>query len=244
MMTCGKYKILIEKLIDGTISERQLAELKTHITECESCRDQFDSCLMLQKSIKQAFSTPMAAEQAGASVAAKLAEQSNYRPQPATFITTFSIGRQAAVAAAIILAVGLFLGFILGRAGTGKPAAPPLTAQVPISIGDLEGTVLVRHEGSDVWQTLQPGSDIYLGDTFHSTAGSAFALKLDDKSTLELNQNSMLILKMYNGETQFFLEHGECTASLQSPHGPFFISTPNGRMEAVGTEFTVKVIDE
>jgi hypothetical protein len=243
-MNCEKYKNIIEQLIDGTISDRQLAELKTHITECESCRDQFDRCLMLQKSIKQAFSTPMAAEQAGASVVAKLAAKSNYRLQSATFITTLSIGRQAAVAAVIILAVGLFLGFVLGRAGTGKPTAAPLAAQVSISIGDLEGTVLVRHKGSDVWQTLQAGSNVYLDDTFHSTARSACVLKLDDKSKLELNQNSILILKLYNGETQFFLEHGECTASLESPHGPFFISTPNGRMEAVGTEFTVKVTEE
>ena len=243
-MNCEKYKNIIEKLIDGTISNRELDELKTHITECESCRDQLDSCLMLQKSIKQAFSTPMATEQAGASVVAKLSAKSNHRLQSAPFITTLSIGRQAAVAAAIILAVGLFLGFVLGRAGTGKPTTAPIMAQVPISIGDLEGTVLVRHKDSDVWQTLQAGSNVYLGDMFHSTARSACVLKLDDKSTLELNQNSMLVLKLYNGETQFFLEHGECTASLESPHGPFFISTPHGRVEALGTEFTVTVTDE
>ena len=91
---------------------------------------------------------------------------------------------------------------------------------------------------------LEVGSNIYLGDTFHSTAKSAFILKLDKESTLELNQNSMLVLRLYNDETQFFLEHGECTASLESPHEPFFISTPNGRMEALGTEFTVTVSDE
>lgn len=119
-----------------------------------------------------------------------------------------------------------------------------MTAQVPISAGKIEGTVLVRHEGSDVWQILGVDSNIYIGDTFHSTAKSACALKLSGKSTLELNQNSMLVLKLYNGETQFFLEHGECTASLESPHGRFFISTPHGRVEALGTEFTVTVTDE
>ncbi len=151
-------------------------------------------------------------------------------------------GKRAAIAAGILLAIGLLLGFTIGRAG--KSARIPLTAQVPISIGNIEGTVLVRHEGSDVWQMLDADSNIYLGDTFHSTAMSACVLKLDEESTLELNQNSMLVLKLYNGETQFFLEHGECTASLQSPHGPFFISTPHGRVEALGTEFTVTVIDE
>lgn len=151
-------------------------------------------------------------------------------------------GKRAAIAAGILLAVGLFLGFTIGRAG--KSVWTPLTAQVPISAGKIEGTVLVRHEGSDVWQILGVDSNIYIGDTFHSTAKSACALKLSGKSTLELNQNSMLVLKLYNGETQFFLEHGECTASLESPHGRFFISTPHGRVEALGTEFTVTVTDE
>jgi len=243
-MNCEKYKNIILTYIDGTISDEQLAELKTHTMKCESCRDQFDHFLKLQDTIRQAFSSPVAAEQAGASVLAKLSANSNHRMPTAPYNTALFARRQAAVAAGIVLAVGLFLGFALGRAGTGKPAAPPLAAQVPISISDIEGTILVRHKGSNVWQTLQAGSNIYLGDTFHSTARSACVLKLDDKSKLELNQNSMLVLNLSNGETQFFLEHGECTASLESPHGPFFISTPNGRMEAVGTEFTVKVTEE
>ena len=146
-MNCEKYKNIIEQLIDGTISDRQLAELKTHITECESCRDQFDSCLMLQETIKQAFSTPMAAEQAGASIAAKLAAKSSRRLQPAPFITTFSIGRQAAVAAGIVLAVGLFLGFALGRAGTVKTPV----ASCSEFLEDLSGP---GHEGSPELQAF------------------------------------------------------------------------------------------
>ena len=51
----------------------------------------------------------------------------------------------------------------------------------------------------------------------------------------------MLVLKSYNGQTQFFLQHGECTAALESPHGRFFIETPHVRVEALGTEFTVTV---
>jgi ferric-dicitrate binding protein FerR (iron transport regulator) len=66
-------------------------------------------------------------------------------------------------------------------------------------------------------------------------------LRLGEKSTIRLGQNSMLALTSYNGKTQFFLEHGECTASLESPHRPFFIRTPHGRVEALGTEFTVSV---
>jgi ferric-dicitrate binding protein FerR (iron transport regulator) len=244
MNNCKKYKKIIEELINGTISEEQLAELKNHTQMCESCREEFKHCVLLQDVLKHSLSSQTTAGQASASVMSKLSAKPDRRLQPALYGKTLSMRRQAAVAAAIILAVGLFLGFALGRAGTGRPITVPLSARVPINIGRLEGTVLVRHSDSDIWQTLQSGSNVYLGDTFHSAAKSACVLKLEDKSTLELSQNSMLVLKMYNGQTQFFLEHGECTASLESPHGPFFISTPNGRVEALGTEFTVKVTDE
>jgi ferric-dicitrate binding protein FerR (iron transport regulator) len=244
MITCEKYKNLIEKFIEGTISDQQLTELKSHTKTCESCREEFKRCVLLRDVLRHSLSSRTTAGQASSSVMSKLSAKPNIRLQPAPHGTTLSVRRQAAVAAAIILAVGLFLGFALGRAGTGRPLTVPLSAQVPINIGRLEGTVLIRHKDSDIWQTLQAGSKVYLGDTFHSAAKSACVLKLDDKSTLELNQNSMLVLKSYNGQTQFFLEHGECTASLESPHGPFFISTPNGRVEALGTEFTVKVTDE
>ncbi len=242
MMTCEKYKNLIEEYIEGTISSEQLAELKTHTEACESCREEFKHCVLLQDVVKQALSSPMDAERAGASLVARLSEEPNLRLRPVRFGTAMFTGKRAAIAAGVLLAVGLFLGFALGRAG--GPAKAPFTAKVPITVGSIEGTVLVKHEGSDVWQSLELGSIIYLGDKFHPAARSACRLEFENNSTIDLNQNSMFVLKLYNGETQFFLEHGECTASLNSPHGPFFISTPHGRVEALGTEFTVKVTDE
>jgi ferric-dicitrate binding protein FerR (iron transport regulator) len=88
---------------------------------------------------------------------------------------------------------------------------------------------------------LFSGSDIYRGDTFHSAPKSALVLEVGNKSTLELNQNSMLVLRLHNGGTRFHLEHGKLAAALQSPHPPFFVSTPHGQVEALGTEFTVNV---
>ncbi len=242
MMTCEKYKKFIETYVDGTINDGQLAELKTHAETCESCREQFERCVLLQDVVKHAFASPMTAEQAGSSVVAKLSEEPIVRLRSAHFSTILFTGKRAAIAASVLLVAGLLLGFVMGRAG--KPERVPLAAQVPISIGKVEGTVLVKHQGTDVWKTLKVGSHIRLGDTFHSTAKSACRLEFKDKSTIDLNQNSMLVLKMFNGQTQFFLEHGECTASLVSPHGPFFINTPHGRVEALGTEFTVKVTEE
>jgi ferric-dicitrate binding protein FerR (iron transport regulator) len=240
-MTCEKYEKLIEQYVDGTISDEQLAELKTHAEECASCREEFDGCVLLEDVVRQAFSSRTSAEQARSSVVARVSAGPSSPAQRTRYGAGWLGGKRAAIAASILLAVGLSLGFAMGRAGIFKRPEAPLTAQVPIRIGGLEGTVLVMHKGSDLWQVLEAGSNVYLGDTFHSTAKSAFVLELEDESTIEVNQNSMLVLKLYNGETQFFLEYGRCTAALESPHPPFFIYTPHGRVEALGTEFTITV---
>jgi len=252
-MNCEKYKSIVEEYLDGTISAEKLAEFENHAKTCESCWNQFKSSVLMQDVIKDALLPRTPAKQAGASVVAKLSAEPGRPIRSVDNGAVLLLGRQAAVAASIVMAIGLFLGFVLGRAGTGTPAAPApknqvsapaMNKQVSISVDDLEGTVLVKHEGRDVWQALGAGSKIHLGDTFHAAAKSSCVLRLGPKSTLELNQNSMLVLEVYNGKTEFLLEHGELAADLASPHDRFFISTPHGRVEALGTEFTVAVTDE
>ncbi|MHC4097652.1 MAG: FecR domain-containing protein [Planctomycetota bacterium] len=235
-MDCEKYKKLIEKYIEGTISDEQVADLKTHAETCEQCREEFEQCTVLEDVVREAFSSARSAEEARVSVMTRLSAGPN-TAQPIQYNLGWLAGRRASIAAGILLAIGLTLGFAMGRAGIDKPTG----AKVPMRVAELDGKVLVRHEGLDAWQVLKTDSTIHLGDKFYSTTRSAFVLEMDDKSTIEVNQNSMLVLKLYNGETQFFLEYGRCTAALESPHPPFFIRTPHGRVEALGTEFTVTV---
>jgi hypothetical protein len=240
-MSCEEYKDLIEKYLDGMIADDEFRELQAHTEVCPSCRADFDHSTFAKNAVKQAFSSDTTAEQAGASLVAKLSAQPN-RNSLAHRPAAFFVGKRVAIAAGIVLAAGLLLGFALGRAG--GPIGAPLKAEVPISVAQIEGTVLVKHEGSNLWQALDIGSKVHLGDTFHSAAKSVCRLKFEDKSSLELDQNSMLVLQSYDGGTQFYLEHGKLDAALESPHPPFFVSTPDGRVEALGTEFTVTVLDE
>jgi hypothetical protein len=241
MSNCREYKVLIDEYIDGSITDTRLAELKRHTEQCESCRREFNRFTTLQDVVRGAFSARTSAQNARDAVLAEISAVPARRARTARAIPSFLFGRPATIAAGILLAAGLSLGFALGRLGSVKPARESLEAQVPIRVARLEGAVMARHKGSDLWQTLRADSSIHLGDTFHSAASSGCVLEFEDKSTIELSQNSMLTLESYNGQTCFYLEHGECTAALESPHSPFFVSTPHGRVEALGTEFTVKV---
>ncbi len=234
-MNCEKYTELIEKYLSAEIQEAELDELKGHIRQCASCHKKFEDINRLDEFVKSAFSCATTAQQASESILSKL---------PATRIASSPavwFSKQMAVAASIFLAAGLLSGFVLARFNAEKPTEVPTATKVPIKVSRLEGTVLVKHQDSEAWHPMQPGCDIYLGDKFHSAPKSALVLELENQSTLELNQNSMLVLKLYNGETQFYLEHGKLAAALDSPHPPFFVSTPHGRVEALGTEFTVNV---
>jgi len=241
MKNCEKYKNIIEKHLDGMITEVELSQLQEHVEECSSCRAEFDRSTFLKDAVKQVFSSRTSAEQAGASLVARLSSEPDRKPLLNHTSVLFT-GKRAAIAAVVLLAAGVLLGFALDRSD--QSPGPTLKAEVPINVDKIEGTVLVKHEGSNIWEALETDSKIRLGDTFHSAVKSTCVLELDPNSTLELDQNSMLVLESFNGLTEFNLEHGELTADLESGHGPFFISTPHGRVEALGTEFTVKVTDE
>jgi hypothetical protein len=243
MNDCHLFRDLIDEYLDGTLGDARRQELEAHARTCRACAGQLRGSRLMQEVIADAFVPGTGAEEAREGLLAQLADRrlrADARPG------RLLVGARLAVAASIMLAVGLSLGFALGRSGSARPAPAQLPPPVRMQVADLAGTVLVRHDGAEVWHTLTSETAIYVGDTFHAAAGASLTLQAADMSTVRIEQNSMLLLKSYHdetqpGETQFYLEHGQCKADLKSPHGPFFISTPHGRVEALGTAFTVKV---
>lgn len=233
-MNCEKYKKLIEKFLDGIISDKELADLKSHSENCSICRKEFEQSKQLQTVIAEGMSPQTNAKNAREIILSKLAHEKHKSP------STILFAGWKAIAASILIVACLSSGFYMGRV-TSIQTTASLTAKTSLHIARMEGIVLVKHDGVSHWEKLEPQSNIYVGDTFHCAAKSAFNMESQDKSTIKLNQNSMLVLKEYNGETEFYLEHGEMSADLNSPHPPFVVSTPNGRVEALGTEFTVSV---
>jgi len=233
-MSCEKYTELIEKYLSAEITDAELDKLKEHTRQCASCGKKFENIGKLGEVVKSAFSSATTAEQASENILSKLPA----KRQGSARILPFN--KYSAIAASVLVGISFLCGFIVSKFDD-KRMTIPTTAKVPMKVTKLEGIVLVKHKDSELWHPIRAESDIYLGDTFHSATKSALVLEVGNKSTLELNQNSMLVLKLYNGETQFHLEHGKLAAALASPHPPFFVSTPHGRVEALGTEFTVNV---
>jgi hypothetical protein len=241
MNDCLSFKDLLEEYVDGTIREDRLERLKAHAATCEACGREFRRVTLMQEMIADAFEPGMDAKEAATTVVTTLSACVNRRSRHVPMARVWATRTSIAAAAAILLVTGLIAGFTLGRAHPVLPTETAVLTEVPMQAADVEGTVLVRHDGSDSWQPLENGSVVYRGDTFHSAAKAGFVLDLGNHSTIKVNPNSMLALVAYGDKTEFSLEQGECTANLQSPHGPFFVRTPHGRVEALGTEFTVTV---
>lgn len=233
-MNSKKYKELIEKHIDGVLNDAEIMELKSHAEKCSDCRGELQEATKIHSIIAEGLSLPMNSAKARDAILAKIA--STQMGVISEQKSLSYIRRWIAAAAAVLVVAGFWAGFEVG-----KNASSIMGAKVPLNIGKVDGIVLVKHQGADSWQELKPESSVYLGDVFHCAAKSSCVLVFGDKSTMEVSQNSILELKSYNGQTEFYLKTGGLAADLISPHGPFFISTPNGRVEALGTVFKVSV---
>jgi ferric-dicitrate binding protein FerR (iron transport regulator) len=240
MNNCPNTQDNLSRHLEGAFTDKEEQALQDHLTHCPACVAAFKQMDLLEEVVRDAVMPETDTEKAAARVIERLAQQ---QTPPTHRLATRPIWqgrvRQYAGAAALFL-IGVGLGFVC-QSYWQKPGAHPLKP-VDLQVAQVRGTVLVKHRDAQVWQVLNTGSPVYLGDTFHTTATSDFVLSLNKTSSIEITQNSMLVLESYDKETIFYLEHGQCTPVLNG-HGPFFIRTPNGRLEALGTEFTVKVTE-
>ncbi|MEN6493062.1 MAG: FecR domain-containing protein [Thermoguttaceae bacterium] len=148
---------------------------------------------------------------------------------------------QAVAASVLVLLVASIGGFVLRSPqiderdlAEGTPAA--------IRIDQVQGTVLVKHESGSKWEEIHADrSRLYVGDTLLCSKDASLTLQLADNSRVVLTSNSRLALAHENGGLELALAHGTMTADLTSPHPPFVIDTPQGRVHALGTTFTVTV---
>ncbi len=239
MVNCKYYQNLISKYLDGIIEPGELETLQLHLGECLSCQQEFRDIKRVQELIRDSYRLASQASNTKDKVLSAIeANPANKKK------TVFRIHPWFAypVAACLLLVLGAWAGFYLGQNRTLLPHAGTGTEEpAAIEIRQLEGMVLVKHQDANIWQELQPQTKIFRGDRLETMGKSRLALVLDDGSAVEMDHSSSLTLHSYNGMIEFGLQYGSVKAVLDSPHEPFFISTPQGRIEALGTEFVVIV---
>lgn len=235
-MTCSDFQARISDLLAGTAAPADVDALRRHAEGCPTCRAAWDELDRTGALVREAFAADTSAVLARQRLLAQLPTEQHVparRPRLPRFIL------RGALAASILLAVGLG-GFAAGRMHT----APPVAASAPpidVRVATVDGTVLVKRAHQPHWQALSPGDTLCLGDLLQSAGKSAATLALWDNSSITIQAATTLSADAFDGKVEFALRSGTIQASLQSAHPPFFIRTPQGTLEALGTEFVVKV---
>ena len=239
-MNCRKYRKLIDGYLEGSITDAGLAELRGHADRCPNCKEELRELRAVEHAVKEAMISPTAPVEAQDAVLSRL--DSVEEPSRGLASATRPLVPVAwrAVAAACLVGVGLLIGIHLSpatpEAGGGEPGRA-----VPVRIVGGEGTVLLRHREADVWKQAGPGTALHVGDTLQCAGKSHLVLSMEDGSTLRLEESGTLLLKEHDGHLAAVLEHGTLHVTLKEQHIPFVVLSPQGRVEALGTEFTVSV---
>jgi len=235
-MNCQESHDLIRVYIENGLSAKQQAQLETHLETCQDCREAFRDLQVLPEDVCQALRPLTSAPQARQTIMAaihRLAETPAER-RPAHRWRWPS-------AAAAVLVLGLGLGYF-AHGWMSIASAPPTGARTTIQIADLHGLVLIRHAGQEQWsQCATRKAQLFVGDELLTGHGATLALVLEDDSRVLLESNGGLTLTRQNGGTVLSLAYGALTAELQTSHSPFYVDTPQGRVHALGTTFTVTV---
>jgi hypothetical protein len=236
-MSCKDYKYLIEAFVEGTIDDSGLETLQEHVKTCPACRKECEDFSKLRCFVEEAFVSATSPTQAAEAVKAELSSSASM--PGANRFGNIPIGRKTLAAASVLLICGIGIGFGLGR--NAGQAEVNLGRPLSIDIASVEGTVLVKHAQAKPWEELTPASSVFLGDLVHTVGRGTVVLSIAEDSSITIGPDTVCSVNAFNGESEFSLARGRIEATLESPHPPFFINTPQGRLEALGTEFIVEV---
>ena len=231
-MTCKAYETSFQRYTEGILEPQPQEDLQQHIKTCSACKAAYREFSHMQEILEDSLNPPTTCRQTISLAIADIdIPAQRHVPARLSLVPLLRYG----TAAAVFLVIGLFI----GSHQSPNPVSPlnPLT----ITVSQLQGNVLVRHTWENSWKQMTPAESIYRGDAFLSLHQASMVLSLGKDNTVLMNENSSLSLLEYNGKTEFGITYGTVKATLDGPHDPFFISTPQGHFEALGTEFIVRV---
>jgi len=212
-----------------------------HVKACESCRHELGDLEWIETAVKEALQIKTSAADGAARVLARIGE-----PLTTIEARTSAIRRgwrRSAAAAAVLAAfvAGISAGLMFGKSVREARHGNTDAAQVTLGVAQVDGVVLRREKGASNWSELQRDAPLHRGDEIMTAGKSALVLQGPDGATVRLEGGTSLALTSWDGEAELELTYGRMRATLSGPHPPFTVSTPQGRIRALGTDFTVTV---
>jgi len=258
----GRYDDLVDRAIDGDLTDEERRELDRHLDECEPCAGLLRSIEgtarawreapdeQLPDSVRDAVGERLMAEIAGKD----LAEPRAAEPGKVSWLRVALVAVPLAAAAAIALVIAwpdppeapdpgapkLTDGVDTGAdTGTSPPPTPAVELASPTR---LAGRSTVTSPGGKP-EPITGDSRVRAGDVVSLDEGAEIDLELPRIATLHLAGGAVAQLDRSDTGTTVDLRRGMLAALVEptDPDQVFTVGTPAGLVEVAGTMFSVQV---
>ena len=204
---------------DGELTPAESNRVAEHLLVCTRCRAEFDAVKSGMGIANQIEIVP-APEDLWSGIAARL-DRPNTKPR-LWFL------KPVAVAAAVVLAVGMVLWLQPARSAEGQ-----------WHVARLGGTPRINS------QAIGESSKLGVGQLLETDATSRAQIDVATIGRVEIDPNSRVRLLETNPEEhRLELERGSLSAVISAPPKLFFVNTPSGVAEDLGCAYTLDVDDD
>ena len=220
---------LVQPYLDDLLSPPKRTDFENHLTGCAECQIALERYRQVSAVLKEAAAGPLPALDHQ-----RVYEKASAGRQPSGWL----IPAAAAVAAALLLLVLWPETVPVSTYTEAQDATVTDTAGVQATItfvsGDAQGPVQVAGRLS-----LLQNTEAWTGES------GAIAMRMADDISVVLLHNGRAVLSRTGGGTRKVgLTQGVLVARLRKPlQGRFIVETPAGSIEATGTTFVVRVLE-
>jgi|GEM_PF-4819608 len=228
----GRLKDLIQKYVDGTASETEVAQLSSLVAGDPEAARSFARATRINHFLYQHFGEEVALRAdpmpASKSTVSSLRNRKPNRPRAKPVSSAVWIGLSVAAAACLLLV-------LWPRNIPPRPLAVVQSVDGPVSL----------QRGQEI-STAKIGTELHAHDVLVSTDVASATIVFTDKSRVDLKQSFSIAVSTHSAAPAsriLDLKKGAMTASItrQVAGAAFAIKTPHARVTVVGTQFTVAV---
>jgi len=239
---CRRYERLeMDQAGGGVPTEQERAFLAEHLARCETCRTAASASALMRHTDDAGPARPLdelSRRRFVNFVVTQAAADGPMEEEPSlTAADPSGLPRwQWMSAAAVLLALGVGLVLVLRWSGADRDR----------SARSRPRAHLVMRSGEVLVEGARAPSDLAVGKTLWVRRGRAAVALPDDAYVLLGERSAARVVRVSPGETTVHLEQGWLLASVQPRRNRrrFVVTTRAGRVEVIGTVFTVRVTAE
>lgn len=230
------YKKLVDKQLNGSLSEKQYNALLGHLENCARCKAYYDQQSQFEKSLLETFAHYQFAPEKTALLKEKINQSPPVQKETAPAQgkrTRITLSFSLASAAIIILIV--VTGIIWSQMG--------IVELAPIKVAQLLGEgVSYQQNASRAAMPISTSIELPEGGLLQTDTASFAKVTMSDRVAIWLDQDTQVEFHPEQ-KTVLKVNRGQIYVVVSHLPGKYKFRTPSGEVHVHGTEFIISVYD-